>query len=195
MGGRSGVRKLGLGGSLLLVLTLAACNEDSPTEVKDPTPGIVRAEEQEVALRSGVECDSLAVPAGQVMTAQLFARGDQVYRWDGATWVFVEPVAKLYLTRLAIFPIGDHYVGPHWEMAGGSKVMGSVTRRCTAAAADIPWLLLRATPVVNRGLFKDATWIQRINTQGGIAPSQPGTAVGEVRHVKYTADYRFYRAK
>ena len=38
------------------------------------------------------------------------------------------------------------------------------------------------------------TFIQRVNTTGGIAPAAPGTTVGEEARVPYTAEYFFYRA-
>jgi hypothetical protein len=38
------------------------------------------------------------------------------------------------------------------------------------------------------------TFIQRVNTVGGKAPSHSGDSVGEVVRVPYTAEYFFYRA-
>ena len=38
------------------------------------------------------------------------------------------------------------------------------------------------------------TYIQRVNTVGGNAPTDPGDFVGEVVEVPYTAEYYFYRA-
>jgi hypothetical protein len=38
------------------------------------------------------------------------------------------------------------------------------------------------------------TFIQRVNTVGGNAPTDPGNFPGEVTRVPYTADYFFYRA-
>ena len=37
------------------------------------------------------------------------------------------------------------------------------------------------------------TFIQRVNTTGGKAPSTDGAFVGQVARVPYTADYFFYR--
>jgi lipopolysaccharide export system protein LptC len=41
-------------------------------------------------------CDSLQVQAGNRLAYRAFAVGVQRYRWDGTTWVFVEPVATLF---------------------------------------------------------------------------------------------------
>ena len=39
------------------------------------------------------------------------------------------------------------------------------------------------------------TFIQRVNTTGGNALSEPGAVDGEVEEVAYTAEYYFYRAE
>jgi len=44
------------------------------------------------------------------------------------------------------------------------------------------------------GIFAGTTFIQRVNTVGGKAPSADGPFVGQVARVPYTADYFFYRA-
>jgi hypothetical protein len=36
-------------------------------------------------------------------------------------------------------------------------------------------------------------YIQRLRTQGGLAPTVPGAAYGEQRRVAYSAEYLFYR--
>jgi hypothetical protein len=43
------------------------------------------------------------------------------------------------------------------------------------------------------GVFAVTTFIQRVNTSGGKAPLTPGSFVGQVARVPYTADYFFYR--
>jgi hypothetical protein len=43
------------------------------------------------------------------------------------------------------------------------------------------------------GIFADTTYIQRVNTTGGKAPSADGAFIGQVARVPYTADYFFYR--
>lgn len=177
---------------VVVLAGISAC-DDSPTEPKDPPIDMV---EQAADLRGRAQqCDSLKVPAGNRLVSTFFARGDQVYRWDGTAWVFVEPVAKLYVNRHTRWVAGTHYAGPTWESRRGSKVKGSVVKRCTASSTSIPWLLLSGNSDDKRGTFSNVTYIQRVNTVGGIAPAQAGTSVGEVRHVPYTADYRFYRAK
>ena len=75
----------------------------------------------------------------------------------------------------------------------GSAVVGAVQKRYTPDPDSIPWLLLGAVSADGPGIFHRVTYIQRVNTVGGLAPDYPGTA-GEVARVPYTADYYFYRA-
>jgi hypothetical protein len=58
---------------------------------------------------------------------------------------------------------------------------------------SIPWLLLSAASNEGPGIFADTTFIHRVNTVGGKAPSTDGTFVGQVARVPYNADYFFYR--
>lgn len=142
-------------------------------------------------------CDSIQVPAGNKVSFHVYARGVQIYRWNGASWDFVAPVAKLFAEENYFGEVGDHYRGPIWESKSGSKVEG---RRvpgtgCTPDPTAIPWLLLSKYETSGSGIFGSVTYIQRVNTTGGIAPSTPGMTEGEVKEVPYTAEYYFYRAE
>jgi len=72
-------------------------------------------------------------------------------------------------------------------------VVGAVVDRCTPDPTAIPWLLLRAVSSEGPGPFHRVTHIQRVNTVGGTAPTDPGGFVGDVAEVPYTAEYYFYR--
>lgn len=138
-------------------------------------------------------CQSIQVPEGNRVAFHAFALGVQVYRWNGSAWAFQGPVANLYADASFRGQIGTHYGGPTWESNGGSKVVGRRvdSTGCTPDAKAIPWLLLEV--VLNDG-FNAATYVQRVNTTGGVAPAAPGSAVGEEARVPYTAEYYFYRA-
>ena len=60
-------------------------------------------------------------------------------------------------------------------------------------ASAIPWLLLVAVSTEGPGVLDGVTYIQRVNTTGGLAPAVPGTFVGQEADVPYTAEYYFYR--
>ena len=137
---------------------------------------------------------TLQVPAGNKVAFHAYAEGVQIYRWDGASWVFVAPEATLYADAGHHGVIGTHYAGPTWESGSGSKVVGQVLERATPDPNAIPWLLLKAKSTDGPGIFAEVTYIQRVNTVGGKAPTAPGDYVGELVRVPYTAEYFFYRA-
>ena len=139
-------------------------------------------------------CDSLQVPEGNKVTFHVYAVGVQIYRWNGATWAFVAPAAVLYANADHDGEVGTHYVGPTWESNSGSKVAGARLAGCTPDPTAIPWLLLKAVSSDGPGIFDRVTFIQRVNTVGGLAPATAGTTVGEEQQVPYTAEYFFYRA-
>jgi hypothetical protein len=135
----------------------------------------------------------LEVPAGQELIFHTYAVGVQIYVWNGASWVFKAPEAVLYDEDGAV--AGIHYAGPTWESKDGSKVLGARVAGSTVDPTAIPWLLLRAVTTSGSGVFSAVTYIQRLNTTGGLAPTTAGTSVGQVARVPYTAEYFFYRAE
>jgi hypothetical protein len=141
------------------------------------------------------DCQELQVPEGNKVAFSAYAEGVQIYRWNGTSWVFVRPEALLFAGDADDDPVGIHYAGPTWESASGSTVVGSVLERCTPDPDAIPWLLLEAVDSEGPGIFDGVTFIQRVNTVGGLAPADPGDFPGKVVRVPYTADYFFYRAK
>ena len=136
------------------------------------------------------DCEELQVDAGHKVAFHAYAEGVQIYRWNGAEWVFVAPEAVLFGEGLGV--VGIHYGGPTWESNSGSTVVGSVLERCPMPGT-IAWLKLAAAPNGAPGIFQGVTFIQRVNTTGGTAPAAPGEFVGEEARVPYTADYYFYR--
>ena len=121
-----------------------------------------------------------------------FGVGFQVYTWDGTTWTGPVPEATLFGNGGNI--VAEHFAGPSWQSTSGSLVVGSVTGRITMDLTAIPWVRLVPVSTEGPGIFADVTFIQRINTVGGKAPSTNGAFIGEVAKVPYTADYFFYRA-
>ena len=136
-------------------------------------------------------CTDLAA-SGQ-LTFHAYAAGVQIYRWSGASWVFVAPRATLYSDPNRRGVVGSHYAGPTWESVSGSTVVGTVAKRCTPNQSAIPWLLLDAVSSAGPGVFRGVTQIQRVNTMGGVAPATAGTVLDEIAEVPYSAEYFFYR--
>lgn len=178
--------------SISAAAALAACSTDGSVGPDARFAGPVIASAQAPDLGS---CDSLAVPAGNRLSARLYATGDQIYSWNGTSWAFVAPSAQLFADPNGNGEVGTHYAGPTWESNSGSKVVGAVVKRCTPDPTSIQWLQLRAVTSDGPGIFNGTTFIQRINTVGGVAPFQAGSFTGETARVPYTTEYLFYRAQ
>jgi hypothetical protein len=125
------------------------------------------------------------------------ALGVQVYQCNGAgTWAFVEPKALLVTNRLQLI---HHFAGPTWQHQDGSSTQGALVKPATVDLKSIPWLLLSAKNQTT-GKFGNrltqTTFIQRINTRGGLAPAAStctAANAGAKKDVPYTADYFFWR--
>lgn len=139
-------------------------------------------------------CDSVTVPAGNRVSSHVYALGVQIYRWSGTNWAFIAPEAALFADPCYEREVGIHYAGPTWEANDGSKVTGARLAGCTPYRGAIPWLLIGAMSAPGHGRFARLTHIQRVNTIGGTAPSEPGAFVGDEARVPYTTEYYFYRA-
>jgi hypothetical protein len=164
----------------LLLLTLVAPAEAKPdNDNRAPNLG---------------DCQNLQVPAGNKVAFHVYAEGVQIYHWNGTSWAFVAPEAVLSADAGFKGIVGIHYAGPTWESNSGSKVVGAVLERCTPDPDAIAWLLLEAVSTEGPGIFHRVTFIQRVNTVGGNAPTEPGDFVGEEARVPYTTEYFFYRA-
>lgn len=143
-------------------------------------------------------CSSIQVEAGNEAFFHAYAIGVQIYRWSGTSWVLKQPDANLYANaNYKGRGVGTHYAGPTWESNSGSKVVAARVPNtgCTPDASAVPWLLLKKVSTDGPGIFSHVTFVQRVNTTGGLAPATAGTTVGEEKSVPYTAEYYFYRAE
>ena len=141
----------------------------------------------------------LEVPAGnEAFLVGHVSTGVQIYKCDGSAWSFVAPRADLVDDTGQL--IIKHFAGPTWQEApDGSSVVATRVYGVTVDKTAIPWLKLEATKTTaGRGgnLLAPTTFIQRINTVGGLAPTEPCNAgrSGTVKEVPYGADYFFYKS-
>jgi len=136
---------------------------------------------------------AIQAPDGNKVHFHAYAIGVQIYHWNAtlATWGASTPEAVLLDSDGNV--VGKHYAGPTWEANSGSFVKGARIAGVTVDPTAIPWLLLRSTTNSPSGIFGDITYIQRVNTVGGLAPHDPGTANGQEFRSPYTAEYFFYR--
>src|SRR5690606_10253614 len=185
-----------LGRALGMSVAVAAlgCAGDSPIG-PNPRPGAPVTPAAEIRGVDLGSCTQLQVEEGNRISARTYAVGVQIYRWDGAAWVFVAPSATLYEGPESQGSVGTHYAGPTWESVSGSKVVGADQPRCSPDASAIPWRLHGAVSSDGPGIFRGTTIIQRVHTVGGLAPSQPGSRIGELANVPYTTTYLFYRGR
>jgi hypothetical protein len=136
----------------------------------------------------------IAVEDGNVVHFHGFGVGFQVYTWNGTSWGAAVPDATLFDEDGNI--VASHFAGPTWKSNSGSEVVGALPPAAFIVDTNaIPWLRLAAVKQLTHGpgIFADTTFIQRVNTVGGKAPFMPGTTVGQVAKVPYSADYFFFR--
>lgn len=141
-----------------------------------------------------VQCPQVTVPDGHRLHFRTYAIGVQVYRWNGTNWAFVAPVANLYADPGFRGQVGTHYAGPTWESNSGSFVVARRVDGCTVDPSAVQWLLLEAVSTSGFGIFGKTSYIQRVNTAGGVPPAAAGLNVGDEARVPYTTEYYFYRA-
>jgi hypothetical protein len=158
--------------------------------------GVARADD----LQSTAIDDILKPPAGHVLSLSEPATGVQIYRCSeqgdkpgSFSWSLNAPEAKLHDDAGEVS--GKHYAGPTWQAKDGSRVVGeTVAKKEAPESGSIPWLLLRAKSTAGSGVFSEITFIQRVRTHGGNAPSvgcDQNQAGKEIR-VPYSALYRFF---
>jgi Protein of unknown function (DUF3455) len=161
---------------------------------------------------------NLEVPAGNQAFLEGHAVGTQNYiclpAGAGVAWTLFGPQATLFNDHDR--QIITHFLSPNPDESGTARATwqhswdtSSVWAMAIASSSDpnfvesgaIPWLLLQvvgteAGPTGGARLTR-TTFIQRLNTSGGIAPSTgctQATDVGQRAFVPYTADYFFYKA-
>jgi hypothetical protein len=143
----------------------------------------------------------IAVPHGSRLLFSRHAKGVQIYACNNGQWAFHAPRALLFNPR-SHRPTGIHYggidrgltAGPWWESVhDGSRIRaGNAISAPSPNANSIPLLRLEVLERHGTGVFSPVSYIQRLNTVGGVGPigaCQPG----ERRWVPYTADYYFYK--
>lgn len=147
---------------------------------------------------------TLNVPEGNKLVLQTFAEGFQIYQVkrkatdpNAFEWVNIAPSATLYAKPEFVNPLIDHFAGPSWQFIKGPEkgetVVATRSQGVTVDPTAIQWLLLAAVPELSTPNNK-ITFIQRICTVGGLAPSTvPNESnLGKIDSIPYTASYLFY---
>jgi hypothetical protein len=135
---------------------------------------------------------------------------------SGVAFVLTTPEAVLFDN--AARRVINHYFSPNpveggtiratWQSTRNSSVFWAKLVHAATSATDpdfvakdaIAWLLLSRTGVLegsgNGDNLAEATFVQRVNTVGGLAPSVGCNSpddIGKTAFVPYEADYVFYR--
>ncbi len=142
----------------------------------------------------------IAVPAGYELLFMNHARGVQTYECLNGQWTFRAPRALLFDPQTEQ-PTALHYggidrnltPGPWWEgLRDDSRIRGGHAVSAPSPNANsIPLLRLEVLDWQGSGMFRPVSYIQRLNTVGGVGPSGPCDTSARVP-VPYTADYYFY---
>jgi hypothetical protein len=181
--------------------TLAGCGGASD-DADPPAPGTGEAVAGCAAAGPLVApaTPALAPPAGSDLYLRLRADGTQIYTCGAAAgggwqWSLKAPQARLIDDRCR--EAGSHFAGPSWKVASdGSTVVGRKAAEVAApTTGDIPWLLIEAVSKTGTRMLDPVSYIQRVDTAGGVAPadgcnaSTQGTEVA----IPYAATYLYYR--
>lgn len=142
------------------------------------------------------------VPAGHAIALETLGKGEITYecreKKDAAgsfEWAFVVPVATLWdMNQKAV---GKYYGGPTWEAHDGSKITGKQVAVAPGGAGNIALQLVKANPAMGNGAMTGVTYVQRLETRGGVAPAAACDAAnkGGKQQVGYEAKYVFYKSQ
>ena len=180
--------------------TLAACDDPSlPSETEVPAPGATVEGCSAAGALVPPNMPALAPPAGSELYLRTRADGTQIYSCTavngGWSWTLKAPQARLVDDGCR--DVGTHFAGPSWKLTGdGSTVVGRKAAEMAAPASGaIPWLLIEVVDRSASGGLAKVSHIQRVDTEGGLAPTAgcDAAAVGSEVAIPYVATYLYYR--
>jgi Protein of unknown function (DUF3455) len=170
-----------------LVLTLVAVASAAAAPGSQTTPGD--------------PLDPRTYEPGSKPSLAVYAVGVQKYACQpNGAWLFTDPEAVLYDAEQAGKPVGTHFLNfgtgrPVWQFKDGSSVEAARKVTVGGGPGNIAWLLLQAAATASGSdgdRLAGSTWVQRLNTSGGVAPSTSCTP-GDTLAVPYTTDYFFWK--
>jgi hypothetical protein len=154
---------------------------------------------------------AIALPDGGTLILHALGSGTQNYACrmvvvDGGSgeagapgvWTLTGPSADLLDCNSQV--IGHHFASeagasaPEWQTLDGTYVIGHRLAGATpeGGAGSVPWLLLQATSHGGTGTLSTTAYIQRLDTDGGVAPSGCDPTEAGALSVPYSADYYFF---
>ncbi|WP_405924193.1 DUF3455 domain-containing protein [Streptomyces sp. NBC_00035] len=136
---------------------------------------------------------ALKVPEGNRLTGVFSAAGVQTYTCTDGAWKLLEPAATLWAKNdRSHRPVALHSRGPVWVSTVDGSAVNAAAIATSPKTGTIPELLLQSTATRGTGVFAAVSYIQRLDTQGGVAPTTACTGTDQTS-VPYTATYAFYK--
>jgi len=138
----------------------------------------------------------LRSPPTGIEVLRLEGRGSQVFRCEsqpaGLRWTYRLPEAELRDTKGQL--VMRHGVNLSFEHVDGSRLVGDIVDHVPSPSGDsLPWLLLK-TRVFGEGALEGISYVQRINTVGGMPPpSCESGQLSQVLRVPFSAEFVFFR--
>lgn len=144
--------------------------------------------------------EEVQVPDGHTVMLETVGVGEITYacetKDDGTVgWVFKGPDAVLNDSDGN--QVGRYFGPPAtWEASDGSSVTGTELATAPGGDGNIPFQLVEANPAEGDGEMVGVAYIQRLATEGGVAPDMACSAdnEGDTEIVEYQADYIFWTA-
>ncbi|GAB2622162.1 hypothetical protein Aab01nite_76620 [Paractinoplanes abujensis] len=186
---RSRVRAAAGAGMVAVVATIGAVTFNASAAEQAPVaPAAVGADARAVSI-PGIPAAIKPPKGAKPIGAYIVASGTQTYtcsanlKYEGGS----TPEAQLIGTGGRV----HHFGGPSWQSTrDGSKVTAKKEAE-SPRAGTIPELLLKVDTSTGGGVLGKATYISRLLTSGGTAPTEACTA-GQTKAVKYGAVYVFW---
>ncbi|SCG72519.1 DUF3455 domain-containing protein [Micromonospora humi] len=160
----------------------------SATEVA--VPAAVGADARRVAI-PGI-APAIRPPAGsRPVGASVVTSGTQTYTCAGGVFTGGSvPEARLIGTGGRV----HHFKGPSWQSERDNSLITAKKTAESPRAGTIPELLLTVDTHTGAGTFADVAYVNRLLTNGGVAPTGPCTD-GATAAVPYGAVYVFWAAQ
>ncbi|WP_371643120.1 DUF3455 domain-containing protein [Streptomyces mirabilis] len=144
--------------------------------------------------RTGVDAPAaLKVPDGNRLTGVFSAAGVQTYTCADGAWKLLEPAATLWAKDDRTHrPVALHSRGPVWVSTVDGSAVNAAAIANSPKTGTIPELLLQSTATRGTGVFAGVSYVQRLDTHGGVAPTTACTGTDQIS-VRYSATYAFYK--
>jgi len=183
----------------LAAALLAGCETPplppTPDATTAPRPGVPGPPAEAPALGW---FSKIRVPDDQQPVLRYAARGVQVFRCEqrGGAWGWWFRLPEAELTDAGGAVVARHGADFSFEHVDGSRLLGKVVAADEAPRAeDLRWLLFSARSF-GQGAFTGITYVQRVNTRGGIPPARcEAKQANQLLRVDFSAEFVFYRPR